>query len=897
MRVLASVLAVLLIASGLVVGTGFSGALADANISLAVTADANVLAGEGAGVHMTATNENATTDYYNLSFRYELPQGVTYKGGSSKLPDSPKPDLPDPVVVTITDTVDINGDPLLTHQVLIWPNVSDLQHGDSVGLSFEVEPDPSVKPVGATFGGEGGAYANSDARYVPKFDGTTGVAQTGSNSYDASDEATPVVTKVSALKITKSEPSPESELMRGVHDQTTVYTITVTNTTIAATDDVMVVDYLPATLEFLGCGLVDNSAPGTEEYTGSGRLDGTPAVGSDCLTPVSVETVENPGSLSGVFTKVVWDLGTLGGSDPDVVTIKYAAAIPLRANTMTWPGTEPDAVSLEQAANLDNNTGAFTRQNGAGSSATNTVTATGTYTGPVVVDPADRAVEATAAKTVKMMDLSVVKSVTTPDAGDFNSDKDATFKLHLRVSEYTNARAMTITDTIPNGLCPLVPDTVTLSIAPGNDPSNLPSKCEPSGSGSVDNATVDSLTWNADGTFTLVMTPDPTQIDADGTLDVTYDAFMGASYLDSATGAPTVAGDSFVNSVEIAGTTDDLVSTLDAVGVNDDSGAGIHSAPPKISKKVLSRPIPVDGTPVDCATAIGYIDHTTDPAPLPPSYQVGDKICFELTVTFSESTLTRNAQITDFVPVGTSFDGFEVAGDSDVPADQVTPVAGTEAATPRGDKPASWNLGDKEGDNYYVGKGATLTMYVSAIAVSAAVSTDVDITANLMKYRQESTNGTVVALRDQADYGVYVVDPQLSKGVLSVARSGSPTKTYSPPAADAPVIEGDDVTYQIDVSEFGSFEMENIQVWDALPDGLSCVSAQVTDISDSGICYDPTDTGYPSDSVAVGGGLFIDDTTTLDGRSVIIWTIPVVGSVTYTLTIPDEVSVSTVYTN
>ena len=34
---------------------------------------------------------------------------------------------------------------------------------------------------------------------------------------------------MSAIRLQKSEPSPEGELLRGVHDHTTVYTLTVTN--------------------------------------------------------------------------------------------------------------------------------------------------------------------------------------------------------------------------------------------------------------------------------------------------------------------------------------------------------------------------------------------------------------------------------------------------------------------------------------------------------------------------------------------------------------------------------------------------------------------------------------------------------------------------------------------
>ena len=82
-------------------------------------------------------------------------------------------------------------------------------------------------------------------------------------------------THVSALRLQKSEPSPEGELLRGVHDHTTVYTLTVTNNHGAATTGAGVVDLIPAGLEFLGCGGVDNTTTGPE-YPGAPSLAATP---------------------------------------------------------------------------------------------------------------------------------------------------------------------------------------------------------------------------------------------------------------------------------------------------------------------------------------------------------------------------------------------------------------------------------------------------------------------------------------------------------------------------------------------------------------------------------------------------------------------------------------------
>ena len=96
----------------------------------------------------------------------------------------------------------------------------------------------------------------------------------GTATESAADDAT---TLVSALEITKSEPSPEGELLRGVHDHTTVYTLRVRASEVADTDGVVVTDYLPAQLEFLGCGGDEFSTSGPE-YPGAPPLSDTPVI-------------------------------------------------------------------------------------------------------------------------------------------------------------------------------------------------------------------------------------------------------------------------------------------------------------------------------------------------------------------------------------------------------------------------------------------------------------------------------------------------------------------------------------------------------------------------------------------------------------------------------------------
>ena len=189
------------------------------------------------------------------------------------------------------------------------------------------------------------------------------------------------------MQLSKTEPSPDAKLLRGrAHQHSTVFTLQLSNASPSATTGVTVLDYLPASLEFLGCGQLDNTSGAAVEYPGAARLSHDPAVGAGCLAPSSVDTVLNPppnGAVSyppGVYTKLTWTLGTLAAGQ--VSTIRYAAAVGLRQNALFAGG--PSAASLGQAANLDNNTGASTRQSGDAALLVSYAHAGGSYTGAAI---------------------------------------------------------------------------------------------------------------------------------------------------------------------------------------------------------------------------------------------------------------------------------------------------------------------------------------------------------------------------------------------------------------------------------------------------------------------------------------------------------------------------------
>jgi uncharacterized repeat protein (TIGR01451 family) len=798
-RAVAALLAILLAFVTLVAGPGLDSAEADSFVSIAASETPSVLAGEPSTVTLTATNVTSQ-DLYNIAFSYVLPAGVSYSAGTTT-PSS----VGDPQVFVVTD----NSNPAnpTTHQVLVWNNVDDLPIGDVEHISFGIVADPSAYPVGAQIPGTGSVYVQTDPRLLTQFDANGAVVP---GTYVGSDSASPVQTSVSALRVTKTEPSPESELMRGIHDHTTTYTIKVQNTDVAATDGVTVTDYIPAGLEFLGCGATDNSA--AVEYSGAPRLSATPAV-PNCVTPDSVDTVNDPtGYPAGVYTKVTWTLGDLAANE--TTSIVYAAGIPLRANTMTFPGTEPSGASLGQASNLDNNTGAPTRQVNGGQAYTNTAVATGTYTGPVAPG-SSTAVTAQGTATVKSMDLSVVKSTTSPD---FVSGQIATYDLRVRTSEYTNLAGVKVTDVLPDGICPIVPTGTTII-------GTLPSDCTTTGA--VSNATVDSVTVNSDGTFTTVFTPTvSTAADADFTIQ--YTARMRANYHGT---NPTAAGDSFVNNAAITGTSTPIAVLGDTSTdtTTDDSHATKVSSAPTIDKQVLPRTT-VSGGAADCATHSSEYVENTAPTPV---FVLGDIVCFRLSVNFSNSSETRNAQVSDFVPVGTTYDSYVVGTEGSVPASQVTK---TSAAVP------TWAIGATagSGSDLFTEKGATLVLYVAAKVTGNLPATRVDITANLMKYRQESTNNTVLALRDSANFGVApAAQVALTKGVTrinGVAVPGAPSTAVTGK-------EGDQVDFSLTASNIGTaangtnVPVDNLVTWDALPAGITCANVSLITPA-SGTCTD-----------------------------------------------------------
>jgi len=748
-RVLALVLAPTLVLT--TIGTGVlltaSGAAADdgttptTSVTSAGAAGKDfILAGENATYDISVTNESGD-DKFNLSATALVPAGVEFVSASflgtpkRYLPATPLPNasrtggaMPATDCVAPLEPVGPTS-PLCTvptgYELWVWQNVSDLPDTATVSASLVVMPQASAFPVGTddleiTIT----SYTSNDPTLLPAFDGSTTVA-TGT-THTSAPGVSSASTDVRALRVTKSEPSPEQELLRGVHNNTTTYTIVVEHTGEGATGGVTVTDYLPAGLEYLGVGGEDNTDPapylypeggsGTLEYPGAASLAGTPAPTGGTGAPAgwdgtgeSVETVElTDGEAAalglgtdagGVYTKVTWTLGTLTGGTaqsfsttegtPGEYTIRYRAAVPLFENTMDWPGATPPLTG-EQGSNLANNTGASTRHGlDSGSydyaqSMTNAVGVAGSYQG-LVVDAGDRSSADDDTVTIEAVDLRVLKSV---DINAFSTGDLATYRLDLATSEYTSAAGITLTDEIANGLCPafpLQPSTPQLLVdgvpaaSTGAWNTAVGADCTyPSAAGTamLTGASVDSIAFtSSDGSFTVELVADP--MTAQDTAVVEYTAMQRQVYIPNTPDAPrngaTSSGDVMVNHVEVEGTTTAIAaltgvesaSGAPADGdqtVADDSSAEILSDFSGLTKKVLAR----DETPAtadDGDWGAAVPDYGDWVDHASTPFALGDTVWYRVRLEFAENIETRQPKLTDFLPQGVAYRGVTYEAD------------------------------------------------------------------------------------------------------------------------------------------------------------------------------------------------------------------------------------------
>ncbi len=512
-------------------------------------------------------------------------------------------------------------------------------------------------------------------------------------------------------------------------------------------------------------------------------------------------------------------------------------------------------------------------------SLTNKVSGTGYFTG----SPEGEAV-ATGEETVTIEDLRMQKSVIPKK---FTPGGIATFSLKVDASEYVDGSNIVLTDTLPDGFCPL---------GPANYAPTAPADCAPV-AGELPSVDYTSVTFNANGTYTIVF--DAIAVQANKTRTITFPARMRTVYSGTGkAGQATVAGDGFRNRVTLAGTTNPIPD-VDPIeqgpqDVKDDSYADLSTSAPAIDKTMKPRYIGMDCDPAS-GQPYGEPKNFTDAQ---RTFRKGDKLCFKLRVNFADIS-TKNAVVTDFVPVGTEY----------IPG-SAAPTGANTATIDNfdGSGPLVWKLGDPAGGALFVDPGQVFEVVLAARVLQPAGPDAPELTGNLMKMRTVNTAGEAESYRDEVQFDL-APPPNLSikKGVASTT---APAATFNPPADGKPVQQGSTATFQVDLKNEGfpdypdvEYSVRGVQTWDVLPPGIAC--AAISDYR-----YIPTSGGAAQ---ALPGGIATCTDPPVNGQSAsayIKWTFPSPDasdvysiapgktlSVLYDMAIPDPTSVSTRFDN
>ncbi|WP_168187214.1 SdrD B-like domain-containing protein [Salinibacterium sp. UTAS2018] len=706
--------AALMAASITVPATIATAAEADIAVSVDREVTAATLYGDDVSVTLTA-QQTSGTNAYNLTFTDILPAGATLVTNS---------------IYGAPEMIALDGGATK----LIWNNVADLSSGAVVSLTYSFSYDTPPYVVGDTLPGVAEALANTNARALVKFDKDGDVVEssrTVGGSAESSTKLVPFILEKTELN------SPEDELLRGVHDHQTVYELTVTNNGVNPSSDFTVTDFLPAGLEFLGCSAADNSSDDTEDYEGSGRIVNFPsAVTNDnCgnFSPVTSTVVVDPdgdGPLpEDVYTKVVWTIDGQLATD-GIITIRYAAGIPLRENV---------AFDGEATANLDNNMGDVTYDE---QPLTNYAVTDGTYSGD------GKSYSDDDTDTVYAEDVSIQKTVSD---SEITQGAVSTWTLNYQSSEYAlETGKILIIDTIPDGL-----EFTSSTPAPDSGP-----------------------TYNDDGTITVSWDA-AAFAEASDSGEITLVTTALPAYRVKGTGGverPVSSNDSWTNTVELATATtiigEDGIETSE-IEILDTSSASQEAKGITLTKKVAEPVAQMDGA---CDTIDGLDFKDKQAAGV---FHPGDWVCYELTVEFPGKLDTLDNVVNDFLPAGFTFVSYAETALNDVDSTfvEVDPEDPSRLLT--------WNVGN-------VDKGTTFQVLVTAEITDPAAITDGDITSNLMKMTYKNTAGDVFQLRDAADTIVEKPIVALTKGITKVdgeAVTGAPSNKVTLQATEVVTYE------------------------------------------------------------------------------------------------------------
>jgi large repetitive protein len=819
------------------------------NISLEKKAPKKALIGTQQQVTLIAHNPAGEIRGYNLTFRDVLPKGVEYVAGSSSV----APRI-------------LEDEPAEGETTLLFENVADLSASSEYALTYEVKPSTTF----FTISGEKTRYTNHAEDFVsqkPRKKPTANAKGEIVSGFKG-DSAAEATTELTAVEIEKSEPSPEGEILRGVHEHQTVYTLTIRNNKVGPTSNLEVEDWLPAGLEFLGCGETENTtetktnplaaAPEKfEEYAGSGPIEqAAPPSAPECdkHLPWFVATEEHQfegEAKPAVFTHVKWKgLGALApGAE---LKLQYVAAIPILQNSMSWLGAEPSPESLGQIANLNNNQGPETFDE---EPLVNHAEVLGEYEeeeGKIKVP-----VSAEGELTRTAEDLAIQKSVT---PSEIEQGGESIWTLNVETSEYRYVNGIEIDDTLPNGLCPLGAENFEGPvIGKATEPLE---ECDPEagveptyeivGSGEGPQpAPYTTVEEQANGTFKIHWDDSTvkgalTQMKPSEHLIIKFPTRTRTHYQENfESTTPVLTGDSWTNHVETQGENFARCSpgdpTCEGVGekifteeeegkaVFDVSEASQQAGGVTIDKTVREN----DGNlvPEDCeGPKSEYVEGLVSKTePKLPLYGPGDEICWTLRVDFASKLFAGHPVVTDFVPSDEEYvegSAFAVEptkfpeGENSIPATFNDEFENEKESL-------QWELGEavESGSQVFEWRFRTKVKKEPKLAPE-------EITGNLMKFVYSDTEGQTFPLRDRAEVERQEPEIELAKGITAVGGTGVPGGF----APEATAHGGEVVSYALKLSNTGNEDAQETEVWDVLPEGVECSDVVAKSISDGGAC-------------------------------------------------------------
>ena len=789
------------------------------NIGLAVEGPATLLYGTNATVTLTASNPAGEPYGYNLSYRAVLPEGISYVAKSSQLGSGG----------TVAEPKVIANEPKAKETTLIWSNVSDLSPASHASLSFKVAHSTSTLAVGSTYTVNAGAYIASEARFLPKFTaaGLPKGPEAGSFTGSATGSES---TKLTAIEVTQAESTePEGEILRGVHDHQVVYKLTVTNTSVNETATATLDDWLPADLEYLGCGgaNTDNTTkaptnppltPGSpEEYPGSGLII-VPTV-PGCVAPGLVETVETDPDGAGpdptaVYTHLHWSIGELKAGETK--TFEFRAAVPLRENTTTWTGTEPTAASGHQGVNLDNNSGKETAD---GEAITTFAEATGNYAKTLPVSASEHLT-----RTAK--DITTEKS-----ASSSSLEEGAITKWTILVhsSEYRYQKKVVVTDTLPNGLCPLS----STNLASGPEAA----ECAPTGA--EPSSPYATAVEESNGTWTLTWTEGVdsalSELAQNGTTTITFSSKTRTHYQSGhAAAGPILANDSVSNHVLAEGSANVVCGHDTDCSGSEKAPIEHERTPPEALSDTSSAGQSAEGPSIEKAVAESGTNCLTDTfVTTIPVYHPGDLVCWRLEASFPEATNTKGLQITDFLPSSVLFESLFNSGKGEVATSKDT-LPGTtfndsEAATkaPPGGGVLAWTL---PSSGVVQSEGQRFERIYATTATLPAEAALGELQGNLMKFANVNTPGESFSKRAEANFELQFPKLSLIKQIVAV------NGTAITPVTTRTVKGGQEAKFALTIKNTGAVAAKGVEVWDNLPAGLTCADIPSVSISDKGSC-------------------------------------------------------------